>query len=453
MFIATLHVRTLTFLGGLAMSAAPVLAQPVAAQPTAADFARLQTELTNLREEVAALRTSVATIRQSATLPGAPVAQVTPEALDLIRAQVEEQAQVKVESSSRMPVRISGTILTNTYVNSGEANWLENPNLVGAPSSASGSRGSMSATARQSRLGFEVGSITLGSWQAGGTIIADFFGGVPGFQTGTVMGLPRLIYAFGRVESDRTAVEIGQDLAILAPRDPTSLAALSFPLLFRSGNLYLRAPQARVEQKLGHDVTLAAGIIAPLAGDTGAAYDFAPPAGAGERSMVPAFEARLGFSRGTSDTPRELTVGVSGHYGTRRTITTAVTTDAWAAALDFNARVGRIGAAAEVFAADNAEPFGGGLSQPGRAAGGWAEARFALTAKTTLVGGGGIDKPSDAVGRVMRLQNRSLFGSAIVQFTPELAASIEYRWLETEMGPAPVARRNNHVNAAFAVKF
>ena len=114
--------------------------------------------------------------------------------------------------------------------------------------------------------------------------------------------------------------------------------------------------QARVEQKLGHDLTLAAGVIAPIAGDTGTTYDFAPPAGAGERSMSPAFEARLGFSRGTSDTSRELTIGVSGHYGTRRNITTAVTTDTWAAALDFNARVGRIGAAGEVFGADNAEP-------------------------------------------------------------------------------------------------
>ena len=33
---------------------------------------------------------------------------------------------------------------------------------------------------------------------------------------------------------------------MLAPRNPTSVAALSFPLLFRSGNLYLRTPQARL---------------------------------------------------------------------------------------------------------------------------------------------------------------------------------------------------------------
>src|SRR3990170_5437680 len=121
--------------------------------------------------------------------------------LELLESQVEEQAQVKVESASRMPVKISGTILTNTYVNSGEANWLENPNLVGNPSTADGDAGSMSATARQSRVGVEVGGIALGNWQASGTMIADFYGGVPGFQNGTAMGLPRLIYAFGRVET------------------------------------------------------------------------------------------------------------------------------------------------------------------------------------------------------------------------------------------------------------
>jgi hypothetical protein len=53
----------------------------------------------------------------------------------------------------------------------------------------------------------------------------------------------------------------------------------------------------------------------------------------------------------------------------------------------------------------------------------------------------------------VRVENRSVFGNAIVQITPEVAASLEYRWLETQLGPAPVARRNHHVDAVFAVKF
>jgi hypothetical protein len=323
---------------------------------------------------------------------------------------------------------------------------------VGNPSTESGARGSMSATARQSRIGLDVGGIDVGNWQASGTIIADFLGGVPGFQTGTVMGLPRLLYAFGRVESDRTAVEIGQDHAILAPRDPTSLAAFSFPLLFRSGNLYLRVPQARVERKLRGDLTATVGIVAPIAGDAASSYDFAPPPGTGERSMRPAFEGRLGFARGSTDTPREINVGVSGHYGWRRSVNEL--NEAWAVALDFNGRAGRIGAAGEYFAADNAEPFGGGISQGGRASGGWAEGRFSLTEQATLTGGFGRDKPADALGRVLRQDNRTLFASAIVKLTPEVSASLEYRWMQTRLGStAPVSRENNHVNAVFAVKF
>ena len=36
--------------------------------------------------------------------------------------------------------------------------------------------------------------------------------------------------------------------------------------------------------------------------------------------MRPAFEGRLGFARGSTDTPREINVGVSGHYGWRRSV-------------------------------------------------------------------------------------------------------------------------------------
>ena len=464
MLTAKTLLRDLTAVVLLLGVAAPVGAQPASPAPTAADFARLEAGLARLQQEVVTLRAALAELQQASAPPRAtalpaplaqgapgPAVQVTPEMLELLKSQVEEQAQVKVASTSRMPVRISGTILTNTFVNSGEANWLENPNLVGEPSTPAGARGSMSATARQSRIGLETSGITLGDWQASGTIIADFLGGVPGFQTGTLMGLPRLLYAFGRVETDRTAIEIGQDHTILAPRDPTSLAALSFPLLFRSGNLYLRAPQARVERKLRQDVTVTMGIVAPVAGDAAATYEFAPAAGSGERSMRPAFEGALSFSRGTEDTPRQVAVGVSGHYGWRRR--QAARTEAWAVALDFNVRAGRLGAAGEYFSAENAEPFGGGISQPGRASGGWAEGRLALTRQVRLTGGFGRDQPASALGRVLRQDNRTIFGSATLQLTPELATSLEYRWLRTELGSIPVARENQHVNAVFAVKF
>jgi len=40
-----------------------------------------------------------------------------------------------------------------------------------------------------------------------------------------------------------------------------------------------------------------------------------------------------------------------------------------------------------------------------------------------------------------------------VDLTPEISASVEYRWLRTRLGLVPVSRENHHVNAVFAVKF
>ena len=181
-------------------------------------------------------------------LTAARVADVQPSpALEMLQTQVAELAQMKVESTTRLPVKLFGTVHATVFANSGNANWLDNPNIVGAPP-ADGHGGTMSASLRQTRIGFAADGPTIGAARTNAVVAMDFFGGIPGFQTGQVMGLPRLLVAFARIEGERTALEIGQDHMILAPRDPTSLAAFAFPLLFRSGNLYLRAPQVRVER-------------------------------------------------------------------------------------------------------------------------------------------------------------------------------------------------------------
>ena len=148
------------------------------------------------------------------------------------------------------------------------------------------------------------------------------------------MGLPRLLYAFARLDGEKTALEVGQDHMMLAPRDPTSLAALSFPDLFRSGNLYLRVPQVRVERKLGGGLTVMGGIVAPIAGDFNEDfYQFVPPAGAGERSKMPGVQGHFGYKSGDDET-RQFAIGFSGHYGQERVAN--VNEDSWAGAVDFN---------------------------------------------------------------------------------------------------------------------
>ncbi len=407
------------------------------------EVAELRAALADLRRELTAIRTTGVASAGAAVQPAEAQPPAVP--VEMLQTQVEQLAQEKVSSGSRFPVILSGTILSNTVYNSAEANWLEGPNLVGTTSG-----GSMTTTMRQSRVGVDVGVIPVGGWNATGRLILDFFGGTPGFVTGTVMGLPRLLYAFGRLERGGTAIQIGQDHVLLAPRDPTSLAAFAFPQFFRSGNLYLRAPQVRLEQKLG-GFAVKAGIVAPVVGDAGPAYVFAPPAGAGERSERPAFEGHVGFDRGTDTGAGEFHLGASGHYGWS---TFGPSLEASAAgAVDFLARAGRVGIAGEAYAAEDMDAYGAGVAQRGRSEGGWIEARLRASSRLSFTGGAGIDRRPDGLGQAGRLRNTSAFGNTIVQLTPEVAVSLEYKWLQTRYGPVPVNRENHHVNAVFAVTF
>ena len=268
------------------------------------------------------------------------------------------------------------------------------------------------------------------------------------------MGLPRLLYAFARLERGTAAVQIGQDNMLLAPRDPTSIAAPSFPLLFRSGNLYLRVPQVRVESRLAGTATselrLAAGILAPVAGDFPTTrYVFDPPALAGERSRWPAAQARLGWQQGDAD--RGASVGLSGHVGRERSAGTR--DESWAAALDFNLQGRRYGLTGEGYAGENIDAFGGALGQQARSTGGFLEARLRPRERLELVVGGGTDRVERADPLAVTLsRNDSGFGSVIYRLSPEVATAIEYRWLvTTTLGR--LRRENHHINWTFAYSF
>jgi hypothetical protein len=426
----------------------------------AAEVARLRAEVVSLRAELTAIRTpmvgparlasgAAATGPMSAARDGVVQPQPATPEVELLRTQIDELSQTKVESASRMPVRLFGAIVSNTVSNSGMANWLENPNITDAEVPGV-EAGSFTSTLRQSQIGLNVGPIPMGSWTASGAMVTDFFGGVPGFVTGTVFGLPRMVYAFARLEHAGTAVVVGQDQNLLAPRDPTSLAAQAFPLLFRSGNLYLRSPQARVEQKFG-GITVKGGVAAPIAADAGNFYVFAPPAGAGERSGRPALEGRADYTAGNADTNSELTLGFSARQAWREPALELNSATSWS--VDFNGRWDRVGFAGEYFDTDDAAEFGSGVAQARPAQGGWVEGRLRLTSKLSTNVGAGMDEVKDPVPAGARRENRSVFGNVIFDLTPEVGVSMEYRWLETTLGQALVKRTNNHVNAAFVVRF
>ena len=57
---------------------------------------------------------------------GGPVA-TPPPGIEVLQTQVAELAQTKVESTSRFPVKLFGTVHAGVFANSANANWLDNP--------------------------------------------------------------------------------------------------------------------------------------------------------------------------------------------------------------------------------------------------------------------------------------------------------------------------------------
>ena len=73
-------------------------------------------ELARLRAEVAALRTELAAGGSGSPgvrLMAANVQQSAPS-VEILKTQVDELSQTKVESASKMPVRLFGAIVSNT---------------------------------------------------------------------------------------------------------------------------------------------------------------------------------------------------------------------------------------------------------------------------------------------------------------------------------------------------
>ena len=409
---------------------------------SAAPEARAQADSPDVLREIAALRAEVRQLREELDALKAPAQEV-------VQAQLAEFAQTKVESTTRFPLKIFGTVHAHAFANTEAPNWLDIPNLVGAPVS---DPGTFSMGLRQTRIGFTADGPTLGDVRTSAVAAFDFFGGIPGFQTGQVMGLPRLLVAYARFDGARVATQIGQDHVVLAPRDPTSLSGFAFPLLFRSGNLYLRAPHARVELNAARLLRVAAGAVAPVGGDLVVEdYRFVPPALGGERSRRPSAQARIEVGSADAEAPRRASVALSGHYGWERR--SAALAESWAAAVDFGARRDVFGVAGEVFLGENIDAFGGALGLDARAAGGWAELQVLPTERMSFHAGYGTDEIRAANRlQLARRRNRSAYGNVIFSLTPEVQASFEYRWLATVPGGAS-ERRNHHFDWVLAYRF
>ncbi len=378
------------------------------------------------------------------------------------------------DNGNRAPnIKLYGTLLFNAFSNDTHSNNEDIPSFA-LPRSA-GPVDNFGATARQARLGLSLSGLNAAGAKLSGTLETDFFGGAPTLSNGVNMDVIRMRLAFGRLDWTHFAVEAGQDWAVFAPLNPTSLAEFAIPEFSSSGNLWIRTPQIRAEWKSGlsHDRGFLWQLAAldPNIGDNPDVFSTARQPGAGELGRLPAVETRLALSGHVAG--RAATLGLSGHWGTAKnsSVSSGVALtrsfESWGAAVDYNIPLSSFMAlSGEAYAGRALGLFSGGIAQtvfpvhePGDngvgTRGGWLQLQFDLTGHWQTNVAYGIDLPEKAnLSTGSRSKNQSYMANILWHVSPNVTLGLDWRRFLTDYFNQPFADNSgDHFNLAAAYTF
>jgi hypothetical protein len=295
----------------------------------------MQAELDDLRKTVAAGNADSAAAANAGAveLLEQTVTQIRDEQ-EVITSQVQQHEQTKVESASKLPVRLSGMVLFNAFVNEGSVDQTDLPTLaVYRPPGQS--HGSVGGGVRQSMLNIQGNGPALWDGRLSADLSFDFFGGVTAGIESVPAGLVRMRTAGIEWESKSDLLRLGYDGPLISPLSPTSIATVAEPALAWSGNLWTWAPQLRWEHRFqineNRQVGFEFGLYDPsyTAENAMEAERSVSP---GEAARQPGYETRLSYRAGKDE--RALQLGVAGYYD-RKDYGNGEALDTWAGAADW----------------------------------------------------------------------------------------------------------------------
>jgi uncharacterized coiled-coil protein SlyX len=452
---------------------------------TQAELEQSQRQLNEMQQQLKALQqqlghnspaTAAPAITGPTTADSAATAAQLQSAVEEIReqqamheSQIATQEQAKVESGSKYPVKITGLLLMNSFVNTGAVD-------IGAtPALALPGPGSSGASVRQTILGFDARGPHLFGASSYGNLRVDFDGAAQGSAGTTTYagpysanaGLLRLRTAHAGLEWAHTEAYFSLDHPIFNPDTPTSLTAIAEPGLAWSGNLWTWNPQFGVKQKVPlsqrSDVELEAALIdvgdAPLTPViTGSSTS------AAEQSRWPGVEAHLAMAGTGLNAESGNHFGLGGYFSPHR-LFMGKEFDSWAATVDTRlllpARLelsgniyrglalGGLGAGALKDFVYRTDPDTGAYYvRPLDDVGGWAQLKEKINERVELNGAFGLDEGfggevrrySVATGSMYQnlARNQTFTGNVIYKPSASLLFSLEYRRLESfaELGSA-----------------
>lgn len=456
---------------------------------TQAQLQRSQQQLDEMRKQLTELqrqmaqRANSAALKSSGSVPsasssssqtispsGAAAIQDLREHQAMQESQIATHEQSKVESESKYPVKVTGLLLLNAFVNTGAVDMAATPTiaLLGA--------GSTGASVRQTILGLDARGPHLFGARSYADLRVDFYGSPQSSVTGADYSgyyaanatLLRLRTAHAGLRWQHTEAYFSLDHPIFSPDTPTSLTALAVPALAWSGNLWTWNPQLGVTQDLGltdsRDLQLQAAMVdvgdAPLSpGISGSGTSIGTPPSSAEQSRWPGVEARIALLGPKLNSNEDRNhFGIGGYFAPHYSSLLGHGFDSWAGTLDAQmflpARLqltgsfyrglalgGLGGGAYKDFAYRADEDSEGFYVRPLDDVGGWAQLKEKISERLEFNAAFGMDnvfadelRPYAVSGGSMYqnlARNRTYTGNVIYSPSAYLLFSLEYRHLES----------------------
>jgi hypothetical protein len=433
-----------------------------------------QNQLTELRQQLAALQQQMAAekgIPPPSTPPvttnagGAESASAIPAALDEIRerqtieeSQIATHEETKVETDSKYPLKVSGLLLLNGFVNTRQVD------VSAAPTYAIPGPGSTGLSLRQTVLGLDARGPHLFSATSHADLRVDFFasGSLSNYAAGGVL---RLRTAHAALNWKNTEAFVELDRSILEPNEPSSLVAIAQPELAWAGNLWSWNPQVGVSHQFAFSDSSRVKLQAALIDTSdpqlpGLTTSVTSPVTETERSRWPGTEMRIAFQHGDSGAGPE--IGAGGYFSPHRAMN-GTAFKAWAGTMDLRwplskylevtANAYRGQALAGLGAGGYVNYYYEGTNQYADAlddVGGWTQLKAKAGQRVELNAGFGTDNPfakdiKSAVSSSSNstyfglARNRSFFSNAIYSPSAYLVFSLEYRRLWTDFSTGPTS--------------
>jgi len=336
-------------------------------------------------------------------------------------------------------VKLDGSYDQNMTSHGNFAMWVNRPTVDESDEQ-------FNMTANQTRFGVKMQGENYKNVGVAGQIEFDLYAGVTGATVAENKPMLQLRHAYFSVKYGPTMLLAGQTWDLFSPLNPSTL---NYAVLWGCGNLGYRRPQISLWQTFNPagptTFTMAGGFLRTIGTDltptfTLAVGETSEGADDGTDAGIPSFQGIVDFTHKFSS-GSSLRCGVSGLYGTLKAETTLGNSEdyeSWAVnghlMLSF---ASGFGIAGEAFRGSNLQSYMGGINNNStingvRSTGAWASCWAALSPKTKVNIGAGIDDPQNQDFSTGRSKNFSYFGNISYAFIPQASVGLELSQWETE---------------------